>query len=349
MLNTVFIREFQLLVNQIKIELLNAKMDNDIKQAKTHEFRLKNMRKVLNTIKNFDFEITSVDDLDGISGIGPGTKKRIEEILETGKLSEIDNKYSDKKNKKIGDIKELSKVIGIGPKTAQKLMTKYKITSVVELKKAHKDGKIKLSNQILLGLKYYGIVNTVIPRKEITQIEKYLKSQTLKVSPDLQLMICGSYRRGKPTSGDIDVLLFDPEVRTQKQLAKSSFMESFIDILTADNFIIDNITDKNYQIKYMGFCKYKNNPVRRIDIRFVPYNSIYSAMLYFTGPYELNTEMRSRANKRNMTLNEYGLYLEDSQKGIEQIPINSEEDIFKKLGMKYLAPEEREKYSTGEK
>ena len=33
--------------------------------------------------------------------------------------------------------------------------------------------------------------------------------------------------------------------------------------------LIDDMTDKNIVTKYMGFCKYKNNPVRRIDIRYV--------------------------------------------------------------------------------
>ena len=33
----------------------------------------------------------------------------------------------------------------------------------------------------------------------------------------------------------------------------------------------DDITDKNYETKYMGFLKYKDNPFRRVDIRFVNY------------------------------------------------------------------------------
>jgi len=96
----------------------------------------------------------------------------------------------------------------------------------------------------------------------------------------------------------------------------------------------------------MGFCKYKNSSVRRIDIRFVPYNSIHTAMLYFTGPMELNTRMRNNAKKRNMILNEYGLFKETPD-GKKQVKINSENDVFKYLGMKYLTPTEREKYSTG--
>ncbi len=31
-----------------------------------------------------------------------------------------------------------------------------------------------------------------------------------EVKPDLQLTVCGSYRRGKPDSGDMDVLVTHP-------------------------------------------------------------------------------------------------------------------------------------------
>ena len=41
----------------------------------------------------------------------------------------------------------------------------------------------------------------------------------------------------------------------------------------------------------MGMCKIGDNPVRRIDIRFVPYES-KAAILYFTGSGEFNRIMR---------------------------------------------------------
>ena len=86
----------------------------------------------------------------------------------------------------------------------------------------------------------------------------------------------------------------------------------------------------------MGFCKLKNKEVRRIDIRFVPFQSYYSALLYFTGSYQLNQEMRQIAKKLGYKLNEYGLY-----KNKKLIKVNSEKDIFDKLKMKYKEPKYR--------
>ncbi len=194
-----------------------------------------------------------------------------------------------------------------------------------------------------------------IPRKEITEVGKYLEKEAHKIDPELEIMICGSYRRGKATSGDIDVLMYHPDVITTKQIMNpkkyklDSYLEIFVDTLTDEGFLLDNMTDKNYNIKYMGFAKYKKSPVRRIDIRYIPYASLPTAMLYFTGPYELNTIMRSAAKKRGMILNEYGLYTIDEKTGETKAPvkINSEADVFEALGMDYLTPEERESFSTG--
>ena len=84
----------------------------------------------------------------------------------------------------------------------------------------------------------------------------------------------------------------------------------------------------------MGFAKYKNNPPRRIDIRFIPYISWYPALLYFTGSAELNKKMRQIAKTKKLKLSEYGLFKEDGT----MIEVNSEREIFDFLDMEYLVP-----------
>lgn len=352
-MNAKIIEQFNLLVKQMQAEYLNAKVENDIKEMTMHKFRLQSTKKALAAIRTLDFEITEVSDVNGVPGIGKGTIKRIQEILETGVLSEIKDKYDKKKQAIIDGIQELEQIIGIGSTTAKKLVIQHDIRSVADLKKAIKNKKIKVTESIMLGLKYYGIVEGNIPRKEIATIEKFLENQAHKIDPDLNVMVCGSYRRGKKASGDVDLLMYHPEVKNMKQIRQpekyelGSYLELFVDALTKQQFLLDNLTDKDYHMKYMGFCKYKNNPIRRIDIRFIPYNSLPTAMLYFTGPYELNTTMRSAAKKRSMILNEYGLYKVDEDDVKTPIKLKTEEDVFKILGMNYLTPIEREAFSTG--
>jgi DNA polymerase/3'-5' exonuclease PolX len=352
-MNSKIIEQFNLLVKQIQAEYLNAQVENDTKEMTMHFYRLQQIKKILNIIKKLDFEITDANDLKGIPGIGAGAKRRISEILEKGYLSELENKYDIKKQRKIDSIKELEKIIGIGDKMAKKLVVEDKITSIDDLKKAIKKGTIEVNDKILLGLKYYGIVQGDIPRKEVATTEKYLRKEAHKIDPELEIMICGSYRRGKPTSGDIDIMLYHPKVKYTKDIRNpqahglQAYLEVLVDNLTEQGFLVDHLTNKNYKMKYMGFSKYNDYPVRRIDIRFIPYKSIYTAMLYFTGPFELNEAMRLAAKKRGMILNEYGLYKIDDDGNKTLIKINSEEDVFHKLGMKYLTPEQRELSSIG--
>ncbi|MEM0354047.1 MAG: nucleotidyltransferase domain-containing protein [Thermoplasmata archaeon] len=351
-MNKLIIEQFNQLVRQIQAEYLNAQLENDVREMTMHKYRLQSIKRVLNIISKLDFEITDPSDIEGIPGVGQGTIRRIKEILETGSLSELRSKYGKKKREAIDSIMELEKVIGVGSSTAKKLVTKYKIRSIADLKKAVEEGRIKVNRLIQLGLKYYGIVQSNIPRREISQIEKYLRKMVHDIDPLLDIVICGSYRRGKKTSGDIDVLIYHPKVIDSKYIINPEkhgfkpYLEILVNNLTKNGFLVDHI-DEDYNIKYMGFCRYKNNPIRRIDIRFIPYKSLPTALLYFTGPYELNTIMRHAAKKRNLLLNEYGLY-KLNEKGLRiPIEIKTEEDVFKYLGMKYLTPEERETFSTG--
>nr|URM62150.1 DNA dependent DNA polymerase family X [Mimivirus sp.] len=98
-MNSNIIEQFTMLVKQNEAEYLNAQVENNPKEISTSRFRLQSNKTILGIIKRIDFEITDPSDLNGIKGIGESTKRRIAEILETGKLSELKNKY-DKKSKK---------------------------------------------------------------------------------------------------------------------------------------------------------------------------------------------------------------------------------------------------------
>ena len=90
----------------------------------------------------------------------------------------------------------------------------------------------------------------------------------------------------------------------------------------------------------MGLCRYKNNEIRRLDIRYIEIESFFPAYLYFTGSYEFNERMRGIAKRQGYKLNEYGLYkLENNKERL--IQIYSEKDVFDILGMNYLEPKDR--------
>lgn len=58
-----------------------------------------------------------------------------------------------------------------------------------------------------MGLKYYDEFLERIPRDEVTEIEGVVKDHAWRLVPGLSIETCGSYRRGKATCGDVDILL----------------------------------------------------------------------------------------------------------------------------------------------
>jgi hypothetical protein len=176
-----------------------------------------------------------------------------------------------------------------------------------------------------------------IPRKEIDNIYLYLMKKIKQFDKNMNLYICGSYRRMKKTSNDIDIIISHNKLIKKNDTDKSNIMKKFIQILIDDGFIIENYTSLNVKTKFMGLCKKYEGYIRRIDIRLIPLESIHYAILYFTGSAEFNKKMRKIANDLGYKLNEYGLY-NKALATCKSIKVNSEKDIFNILNMKYLPP-----------
>ena len=141
------------------------------------------------SIKNHDKEITSKKDAIQIKGIGKSLSEKIEVILKTGEYPlekkqklEDDISSSNKKSSKeivndnIQDIKKnLMKITGIGEKKAD-VYIKLGIKSREELLDKVLKKEIKVTDHILIGLKYYDDFNERIPRKEVDDFNKYFNS-----------------------------------------------------------------------------------------------------------------------------------------------------------------------------
>ena len=353
-MNKKIIKQLNKLVAMIQKNTDELRQNKDTRGVTRNNFRIKYLKNLINIIENLDYKITKNNymDLKEFDGVGKGSLDRVKEIVETGKLKETKD-FKDDSSKKKESIKELEEVIGIGRSNAVELFNKG-ATSVKKLKKLIKDGKIEVNDKILLGLKYHGVYKMNIPRKEIDSVYKMFTKIFNQINKEKKLTdknkycfeICGSYRRQKPKSNDIDVLITKFGTK-DNQNDGINHLELFVDYFKSNlklnkdqPFLVDDMTDKNIETKYMGFSKYKSKPVRRIDIRYIPYQSYHSALLYFTGSYELNKKMRNIAKNLGFKLSEYGLFkIEDDKE--TKIKTKSEKDIFKKLGMDYIEPKFR--------
>tara|TARA_Y100001958_G_C21194491_1_gene522106 strand:- start:319 stop:1278 length:960 start_codon:yes stop_codon:yes gene_type:complete len=315
-------------------QIINV-LNNLYKQYQTDpslRFKTRALQNALREIKKHDEEITSGEyALENIKSIGKGIAKRIDEILETGTLTELKSNNSN-----ISAVDELLSITGIGPTRAKQLV-KDGISSVGDLKKKVLDGSIKVTHHIQLGLQYYDDLKERIPRSEITDMKKILQKEIKNIDGNLIFEICGSYRRGVKTSGDIDVLLTHPKY--VKDISKQKFLQKVVTRLKEIGFIIDSLTSDGAK-KYMGICKIDKSPFgRRIDIRCVDYSAFYTGLLYFTGSKNFNIIIRNKALEMGFTLNEYSLTDKETDK---KIILHSEEELFDILKIDYVKPTDRD-------
>lgn len=330
-MNDKLIKWFELLIKQMRFYV-------DVKTGKDkliYSYKLNSVKKALDVINNVDFVIKHGSDLENYPGIGKGMIKRIDEILTTDNLSEVNEDNISKQHLKYVD--DLMKIYGIGHVKAYELYTKHNIKSIVDLKKAIKEGKIDIPENILKGIKYVDLIKENIPRKYIDKVYLLLLKTGIEVDINMDVRVCGSYRREKQTSNDIDIIISHPNIITKNQAEQSDLMKRFIIALEKKKFIVDSFTSEDVPTKYMGICKLNGKSLYRIDIRFIPQESYYTALLYFTGSSEFNKKMRKIALSMGYTLNEYRL-LDDKKK---PFLITSEEDVFELLHMEYLQPKFR--------
>ncbi|HEY5161574.1 MAG TPA: DNA polymerase/3'-5' exonuclease PolX, partial [Terriglobales bacterium] len=137
----------------------------------------------------------------------------------------------------------------------------------------------------------------------------------------------GSLRRGRETVGDLDVLVTGDCCNTPKQ------RDAVLDRIVKFPGIVDVLAKGENKVSF------KLRSGMQVDVRLLPPESYGAAMLYFTGSKSHNVALRQRALKMGYTLNEYALAKLDTNK---KVAGKTEEGIYKKLGMDWIAPEMRE-------
>ena len=304
----------------------------DEKKSKNEIFRYRAYKNAIQSIKDYDNDINDIKDLDKISGLSKtgSIRKKIIELINTGNISQIQNIGNE-----INIIQELSNIYGVGPSKANELVNKYEIKSIEDLKNKYKNDNSILNNKQKIGLDYYENLLKRIPQKEMIKHEDFIIKfiKNIDINNDLIYEITGSYRRGAIDSGDIDVLCSTKNNNTE-------LFNKIIEDLESEKYIQETLAKGDK--KFMGICKlprYRSS--RRLDMIYTKKEYYPFALLYFTGSGQFNVDMRNHAITLGYSLSEYGLkkngeFIDNNGKLFE-----TEEDIFKFLGIKYIKPEDR--------
>lgn len=268
-----------------------------------------------------------IKGLREIPGVGEAIAKKIAEFLDRGKVA----RFEQIKKSIPPGLKDLMEVSGLGPKRAMLLYHKLKVKSVKDLERAIKRHKIsklesfgrKSEENISRGIEVFKKGQERKLLGEVLPIATSLVEQ-LKSSKDVKRAeYAGSLRRMKETIGDIDLLA------TSSQPAK--VIQYFISLPDVKRILAKGDTKATVILK----------DGMQADLRVLKDEEYGAAMQYFIGSKEHNIKLREIAIKKGLKLSEYGLF-----RGKRRIAGRTEEEIYRKLGLKWMPPELRE--NTGE-
>jgi len=303
----------------------------EILEIKKIEWKPRAYRKAALSIQSLSEDIEDIYKEKGLAGlkeipgIGDAISQKIAEYIETGKIHE----YEKLKESIPPHLTELSKIGGLGPKRAQFLFEELKIKNIKDLERATKKDEIaklptfgiKSQENIKKGLELYKkgqerrLLGYVLP------IAEELKAELDKLKEINKIDIAGSVRRRKETIKDIDILIIGKN--------KERIMDYFTSLP-----VVSRILAKGYTRSSVILT---NN--MQADLRVLDPRNYGAALNYFTGSKEHNVRLRQIAIKKGYKFSEYGLF---NRKTNRYIAGRTEQEVYKKLGLKYVEPELRE-------
>ena len=298
----------------------------DILEIKGVEFKPRAYRRAAQSIGSLGRPIEDIaaeGKLEEIPGVGENIAKKIEEIVQTGRLD-----YHQKLKKSLPiKVDELLEIEGIGPRKIKLFYNKLGVKNLKGLEKAAKHGKLrelpgmgeKSEQQILESIKFAKSKGQRALLGYILPVADEIKEKMRAFGAVEQVEVAGSIRRRKETIGDIDILV------TTKQPKK--VVDYFTNLKNVAKVVSKGPTRSTVRLKAGIEC----------DLRVVQPQSFGSALMYFTGSKAHNIALRKIAIKKGWKLSEYGLFEKD-----KQIAGLTEKEVYKKLGLPYIEPEIRE-------
>jgi DNA polymerase/3'-5' exonuclease PolX len=152
---------------------------------------------------------TLTDTLTEVARL-PGCGNKIallfQEFKDTGQIQEA---REDESDPKLAVLRLFYDIWGVAETTARDFYNRgwRDLDDVVEY------GWATLTRVQQIGVKFYDEFQLKIPRAEVEAIAATILAHANTIRPGFEMVIAGGYRRGKPASGDVDVVLSHADER----------------------------------------------------------------------------------------------------------------------------------------
>lgn len=281
--------------NHLVAHILNRVAD--YMELRGDEFRTKAYRRAARTVEFLGEDIEDVaaqGRLRELPGIGENIAAKIEEILSTGSLSLLERLAGEYPV----DLDSLLSVEGVGPKTVKLLYEELGIKTLDDLEEQARRHRIRRlrgmgEKKEAMILRNIELARSRISRRPLAYVvplASRIKSELLELEGVRRVEVAGSIRRGRETVGDIDILVTATDPRR--------VMDHFTSMDIVDEVVVKGPRKSTVRLREGLDC----------DLRVFDDEVFGSALLYFTGSWEFNVELRRIAISSSMKLSEYGLF-----------------------------------------
>ncbi|XP_031573805.1 DNA-directed DNA/RNA polymerase mu-like [Actinia tenebrosa] len=330
------------------------------KDSSQRDIRALAFRRAACSLKSLPKKVEKMVEVAKLSHLGNHSRKVIQEILEKGVCDEVEE---IRKSDFFHAMENFSPVYGCGPATGRKWFEQgYR--SIEDVRQALKDKTLKVTNQQLVGIRFYESVVNGVSRSEADAITQLVTTQLDDLEPGCTIQLVGGYRRGKTSGHDVDLLITHPDDNKISHLLVKLVdrLEHLGHIVHKDISVgktpIHRTDDKKKTVGGVMdqhdhcFCMFKMDTsdekkevtpdlVRRVDLIVAPMSQYPWTLLGWTGSKQFNRSLRLYATKElNIAVSNHGAW-DRSKTPPQSIEATNERDIFAALNLTYREPEER--------
>jgi DNA polymerase (family 10) len=263
-----------------------------------------------------------------VPGVGKTLAEKIDALIATGEIPAA----VKLKAKFPPTLIEVTRVPGVGPKTARRLFEELEISSMEDLKAAAEGERVrhvkglgpKAEENILAALERLGEPGEGPGRLLLSKVKPIAEelAAALREHPAAnRVEVAGSVRRWAETCKDIDITATAAE-----PAALAEHLAGHPLIAAAGTPGANGVRAQTHN----GIS---------VDLRIVPPRAFGNLLQHFTGSQAHNVQLREEAVARGLSVSEHGITETDSG---EVETCETEAAVYERLGYDYIEPELRE-------
>ncbi|TKH03505.1 DNA polymerase/3'-5' exonuclease PolX [Peribacillus simplex] len=290
-------------------------------------FKVSAFRKAAGALETDDRSLSEIEDFTALNGIGKGTASVIEEYINEGKSTVLEE-LQEQVPKGLIPLLQLQ---GLGGKKIAKLHKELHVNDVNDLKIACEEGRVaalagfgkKTEEKILSAIAEAGSRPDRLPLAFMRPIATDIETALANMEYIIRSSRAGSIRRMRETIKDLDFIISTdhPEEVKNQLLAIKGIKQ----VIAAGDTKVSVVLDYEYDIS--------------VDFRIVKDKEFITTLHHFTGSKDHNVRMRQLAKDRGEKISEYGVEVTETG---DVLTFETEEQFYNHFGLPFIPPEIRE-------